>query len=326
MPEEHPSLRTLDTGGAGFIGSHLAERLVAEGDEVLVLDDLSTGSLENLGGLLRESRFRFRAGSVTDERAVAEVMAGAERVFHLAAAVGVRLVALDPARALETNVRGTEIVARQAAAAGAPMLLASSSEVYGKGAKLPLAEDDDLVLGPTTSARWSYGCSKTAAEHSTLARAREIPVVVARLFNTVGARQSGRYGMVLPRFVEAGLRGDPITVYGSGAQRRCFADVREVVDCLVRLAEAPVASGGVFNVGSDHEIPIRSLAELVREHTGARSEIVTVDFQAVYGAGFEDVERRIPALGRLAAAIGRRPQRSIEAIVDEVVEHARGRG
>jgi UDP-glucose 4-epimerase len=326
MPEEHPSLRTLVTGGAGFIGSHLAERLVAEGDEVLVLDDLSTGSLENLGGLLRESRFRFRAGSVTDERAVAEVMAGAERVFHLAAAVGVRLVALDPARALETNVRGTEIVARQAAAAGAPMLLASSSEVYGKGAKLPLAEDDDLVLGPTTSARWSYGCSKTAAEHSTLARAREIPVVVARLFNTVGARQSGRYGMVLPRFVEAGLRGDPITVYGSGAQRRCFADVREVVDCLVRLAEAPVASGGVFNVGSDHEIPIRSLAELVREHTGARSEIVTVDFQAVYGAGFEDVERRIPALGRLAAAIGRRPQRSIEAIVDEVVEHARGRG
>jgi len=319
-------LRTLVTGGAGFIGSHLAERLVAEGDEVLVLDDLSTGSLENLGGLLREPHFRFRAGSVTDERAVAELMAETDRVFHLAAAVGVRLVALDPARALETNVRGTEIVARQAAAAGAPMLLASSSEVYGKGAKLPLAEDDDLVLGPTTSVRWSYGCSKAAAEHSTLARAREIPAVVARLFNTVGPRQTGRYGMVLPRFVEAGLRGEPITVYGSGAQRRCFADVREVVDCLVRLADAPAARGGVFNVGTDHEIPIRSLAELVRERTGARSEVVSVDYQAVYGAGFEDVERRIPHLRRLAAAIGRRPQRSIEAIVDDVVEHARARG
>jgi UDP-glucose 4-epimerase len=316
-------VRVLVTGGAGFIGSHLAERLLADAADVVVLDDLSTGSLGNLAALLPRARFAFRAGSVLDARAVAEATAGVDFVFHLAAAVGVGLVAEQPARTIETNVRGTETVVACAEAAGAGVLLASSSEVYGKGAKLPLAEDGDLLLGPTARPRWSYACSKAAAEHATLARARAIPVVVARLFNTVGPRQSGRHGMVLPRFVEQGLRGDPITVYGSGEQRRCFADVREVVDCLVLLARAPAARGGVFNVGSDREVAIGALAERVRERTGGRSPIVHLDYEAVYGAGFEDLERRIPDLSRLERAIGVRPARAIDEIVDDLVACAR---
>jgi UDP-glucose 4-epimerase len=318
-------VRILVTGGAGFIGSHLVERLLGEGAEVVALDDLSTGSLRNLSALVPDARFALRAGSVLDPRAVAEAMAGVDFVYHLAAAVGVALVAEQPARTIETNVGGTETVVACAAAAGAGVLLASSSEVYGKGAKLPLAEDGDLLLGPTSRPRWSYACSKAAAEHAALARAREIPVVIARLFNTVGPRQSGRYGMVLPRFVEQGLRGDPITVYGSGEQRRCFADVREVVDCLVRLARAPAARGGVFNVGSDREVAIGALAERVRERTGGRSPIVQLDYEAVYGGGFEDLERRVPDLSRLERAIGLRPARGIEEVVDDLVAYARAR-
>jgi len=209
---------------------------------------------------------------------------------------------------------------------GASVLLASSSEVYGKGVRQPLAEDQDLLLGPTVKQRWSYACSKAAAEHLTLARAERIAIVVARLFNTVGPRQIGRHGMVVPRFVRQGLAGRPITVYAKGEQRRCFGDVREVVDCLVALAGAPAARGGVFNVGNDREITIRELAELVRERTGGRSEIVSVDYQSVYGEHFEDLDRRVPDLTRLERAIGRRPRADIASIIDDVVAYERAAG
>jgi UDP-glucose 4-epimerase len=316
---------SLITGGAGFIGSHLAERLVAEGGEVWILDDLSTGAIRNLDALLESPRVQHRIGSVTDEPLVGELVDRADVVFHLAAAVGVKLIVEHPTRTIETNIRGCEVVLQAAAKKGKPVLLASSSEVYGKGARVPFAEDDDLVLGATTKSRWGYACSKAIDEYLALAYAHErsLPVIIARLFNTVGPRQTGRYGMVVPTFVRQGLAGDDITVYGSGEQRRCFADVADVVECLVRLAACERARGRVFNVGNDREISINGLASLVRGCTGGASRIVHVPYEEAYAAGFEDLGRRVPDLARLEATIGFRPSAPIETIVDRVVAEAR---
>jgi UDP-glucose 4-epimerase len=311
----------LVTGGAGFIGSHLAERLLGAGHEVVVLDDLSTGDLRNLAAVEGSPRLHARIGSVTDESLVGELVERADCVFHLAAAVGVKLIVEHPTRTIETNVRGTEVVLRAAAARGRPVLLASSSEVYGKSLRVPFAEDDDIVLGATSKSRWGYACSKAIDEYLALAHAREsgLPVVIARFFNTVGPRQTGRYGMVLPTFVRQGLAGDDITVYGDGEQRRCFADVSEVVDCALALAACEAARGRVFNVGSDREVSINALAELVRERTGGASRIVHVPYEDAYTAGFEDLGRRVPDCSRLEGAIGRRPVRPLEAIVEAVI-------
>jgi UDP-glucose 4-epimerase len=317
----------LITGGAGFIGSHLAERLVAEGREVWLLDDLSTGAMRNIDPLLASPRVHHRIGSVTDEQTVGELVDRADVVFHMAAAVGVKLIVENPTRTIETNIRGCEVVIQAAAKKGKLLLLASSSEVYGKGIRVPFSEDDDLVLGATTKSRWGYACSKAIDEYLALAYANErsLPVIIARLFNTVGPRQTGRYGMVLPNFVRQGLAGDDITVYGSGEQQRCFADVSDVVECLLRLAACDEARGRVFNVGNDQEISIGALAALVRERTGDCSRIVHVPYEEAYAEGFEDLGRRVPDLSRLERTIGFRPTTPIETIVDRVIADVKER-
>jgi len=321
-------MRALITGGAGFIGSHLAERLVRDGREVWILDDLSTGEMRNLDPLIGSPRFQYRIGSVTNEPLVRELVDRADVVFHLAAAVGVKLIVEEPTRTIETNVRGTEVVLQAAAQKGRLVVLASSSEVYGKGVKVPYAEDDDLLLGPTTKSRWGYACSKAIDEYLALAYAQErrLPVIVTRFFNTVGPRQTGRYGMVVPTFVRQGLAGDDITVYGSGEQRRCFADVGDVVECLLRLVARESARGQVFNIGNDDEISINRLAERVRELTGARSTIVHVPYEQAYAKGFEDLGRRVPDLTKLERAIEFRPRTSIEAILERVIALERAPG
>lgn len=316
------------TGGAGFIGSHLAERLVRDGHEVWILDDLSTGEMANIDPLMSSPRFHYKIGSVLDEPLVGEFVDRADVVFHLAAAVGVKLIVEQPARTIETNVRGTENVLAAASKKQKTVVLASTSEVYGKGAKIPYGEEDDLVLGATTKSRWGYGCSKAIDEYLALAYAKEskLPVIITRFFNTVGPRQTGRYGMVVPSFVRQGLRGEPITVYGTGDQRRCFADVADVVECLLRLVATPGSRGQVFNVGSDREISIQALAELVRDKTGGRSEIVRVSYEEAYAEGFEDLQRRVPDLAKLERSIGYRPTTPIERIVDRVIAEMQARG
>jgi UDP-glucose 4-epimerase len=318
-------MRVLITGGAGFIGSHLADAYLARGDEVLALDDLSTGSAENVRHLKGCARFRLVVGSVRDADAVAELVAECDAVVHLAAAVGVRLVVEHPLGTIETNVRGTEVVLAAAAARGRKVLLASTSEVYGLSDRVPFREDDPLVIGPTTTARWGYACSKALDEFLALAyhRERGLPVVIARLFNTVGPRQTGRYGMVLPTFVRQALAGEPITVHGDGMQTRCFCDVSDVVAALVALLDHPGAVGEVFNVGSDYEIAIGELAETVKVLADSRSDLVLVPYSEAHGAGFEDVFRRAPDLGKLRRLIGHRPAVSLEQIVLRVLESQR---
>ncbi len=317
----------LVTGGAGFIGSHLAERLVAEGWEVWLLDDLSTGAMRNIDSLLASPRVHHRIGSVTDEQTVGELVDRADVVFHMAAAVGVKLIVENPTRTIETNIRGCEVVIQAAAKKGKLVLLASSSEVYGKGVRVPFAEDDDLVLGATSKSRWGYACSKAIDEYLALAYAKEraLPVIIARLFNTVGPRQTGRYGMVLPTFVRQGLAGEDITVYGSGEQQRCFADVSDVVECLLRLVACEQARGRVFNVGNDQEISIEALASLVGGRTGGSSRIIHVPYEEAYAEGFEDLGRRVPDLSRLERTIGFRPTTPIETIVDRVIADVKER-
>lgn len=320
-------MRVLITGGAGFIGSHLAERMVADGAHVEVLDDLSTGSLANLASLAGHSRFAHRVGSVCDAPLVAELVDRCDLVVHLAAAVGVRLVVERPVHTIETNIRGTEVVLDAAAQRAKLVVFASTSEVYGKSTKVPFAEDDDLVFGPTVNSRWSYACSKALDEWLALAYARErkAPVLVARFFNTVGPRQTGRYGMVLPTFASQALRGEPLTVHGTGKQSRCFAHVRDVVEVLVRLIATPRAVGEVFNVGSDQEVTIGELAERVRSAAGSRSPIVRLSYDEAYAAGFEDMQRRVPDVSKLERTIGFRPRTSLEEIVADVVADQRFR-
>jgi UDP-glucose 4-epimerase len=320
-------MTVLITGGAGFIGSHLAERLLARGDSVLVLDDLSTGSRENIAPLLDRSGFTFVQGSALDPSAVADAVGRCDAIVHLAAAVGVRLIVERPVHTIETNVKGTELVLAAAAARGTKVLLASTSEVYGKGAKVPFAEGDDLTLGATVNSRWAYACSKALDEWLALAYAREraLPVVVVRLFNTVGPRQTGRYGMVLPNFAAQALKGEPITVYGSGKQSRCFAHVHDAVEALVRLLETPAAVGEVVNVGNDEEVTIEDLAQRVKAAAGSPSSIVHVPYREAYAEGFEDMQRRVPDVRKLERLTGFRPRLPLARIIADVVEDQRRR-
>lgn len=318
----------LVTGGAGFIGSHLAERLMSEGHEVWILDDLSTGAMHNIDHLIESDRFHYRLGAVTDESLVGELVDRCDVVFHLAAAVGVKLIVEHPVRTIETNVRGTEVVLQAAVKKQKLTVIASTSEVYGKGVKIPFSEDDDLLLGATTRSRWGYACSKAIDEYLSLAYVREynLPVIIARFFNTVGTRQTGRYGMVLPNFVRQGLAGEDITVYGTGDQSRCFGDVNDIIECLMRLIATDDALGQVFNIGNDTEITITALAEKVRDRTGSKSEIIQVPYEDVYADGFEDLGRRVPDLTKLEATIGYRPTTTIDETIDTVIAFQQAAG
>ncbi len=313
--------RCLVTGGAGFIGSHLTERLLELGHEVTVLDNLSTGNQRNLSGVSTHPKFEFRAGSITDPVLLAEIVPGIDVIYHLAAAVGVKLVADDPVRTIETNIYPTEVLLRLAAQGGQRVYLASTSEVYGKNPRERWTEEDDLYLGPTSRPRWAYGCSKAIDEFLALAYHRkfQLKVVVGRFFNVVGPRQVGHYGMVIPRFVDQALDGGPIQVYDDGGQVRCFAHVREVVDCVIRLMETPAAEGRVFNIGSDEPISIRRLAEEVIARVDAAVPISYLPYSHVYGDDFEDVRRRVPDLTRLVETIGRKPALSLGKILDDII-------
>jgi len=318
-------MRILITGGAGFIGSHLAERLVAEGHSVAVLDDLSTGRRENLAALEGRNDFSFTEGSILDTALVDQMVAGADAIFHLAAAVGVKLIMDEPSRSILTNINGTENVLRAAIPGRKLTFVASTSEVYGKATKFPFSEDDDLTIGATKNLRWSYACAKTLDEFLTLAYVREVglPAVILRFFNTTGPRQTGRYGMVLPNFVQNALRGEPLLVHGTGEQSRCFGHVKDVVEALVRLMETPAAQGQVFNVANDQEVTIRSLAEQVIAATGSKSEIRLVPYDSVYPPGFEDMARRLPDVSKLERTIGFRPRRPLSEIIADIVAEKR---
>ncbi|MCX6908657.1 MAG: GDP-mannose 4,6-dehydratase, partial [Verrucomicrobia bacterium] len=294
-------MKALITGGAGFIGSHLAETLLARGDRVAVLDNLSTGSMQNIAGLKRLPGFEYIVDDVLNQRVLAEMVDDADVVYHLAAAVGVKLVVESPVRTIETNLKGTEVVLEAAAKKRKKVLLTSTSEVYGKGAKIPFGEDDDLLIGPSNKGRWSYACSKLMDEFLAIAywKERKLPVVVVRLFNTVGPRQTGRYGMVIPNFVRQALTNKPITIYGTGKQQRAFGYVGDVVGALMALMDAENTNGEVFNVGNEVEISIEDLAKLVKQMTGSASELVYVPYDEAYEAGFEDMQRRVPDLNKV---------------------------
>lgn len=314
----------LITGGAGFIGSHLAEYLLGRGSDVVVLDNLSTGRLENIRGLKGRPGFSYVWADVADESVAAPLIEKADAVYHLAAAVGVQLIVDDPVRTIETNIDGAARVLRLAARWGKPVLLTSTSEVYGKGAQVPFREDDDVVYGPTTKSRWSYAFSKAVDEFLALAyrQSRGLSVVVARLFNTVGPRQVGRYGMVLPRFIEQAKRGGPMTVFGDGRQTRCFCHVSDVVPALVRLLETPSADGRVVNIGSDEEVAIGDLAERIRAKVDPQCEIRRVPYDQAYRPGFEDMRRRVPCLDAARELIGFQPKMSLDAILDDLLAQA----
>lgn len=320
-------MRALITGGAGFIGSHLAEVLVAAGHTVTVIDDLSTGRLENLAALAGQAGFSFVPASILEAAALEPLVAQSDILFHLAAAVGVDLAVRAPLRVIETNVLGTHTVFEVAARHGVKVLLASSSEVYGKSERVPYREDDDRVLGPTMRGRWVYAETKALDEFLALGYAQEagLPVVICRLFNTVGPRQSGRYGMVVPRLVGQALRGEPMTVYGDGGQTRCFCHVRDVVRALILLATIPSAVGQVYNIGSQEEVTILALAERIKALSGSRSEIVFVPYEQAYGTGYEDTRRRVPDISRIRAAVGWQPELGLDDILREVIADMRGR-
>lgn len=318
-------MKVLLTGGAGFIGSHLAERCLNEGWSVSVLDDLSTGSFENIIHLRGRSGFSYTIDSVFNEPLVAELVDCCDLVFHLAAAVGVRLIVDNPVRTIETNVRGTDVVLRATAKKRKRIVIASTSEVYGKSNKLPFSEDDDLVTGSTKQHRWSYACTKALDEFLALAywMEKRVPATIVRFFNTVGPKQTSQYGMVLPTFVRQALAGEPITVFGDGTQSRCFGYVGDVVEALVRLVQAPGVEGEVFNIGNDREISITALAQLVKKRTGSNSEIVYVPYDQAYGPGFEDMNRRVPSVRKLEQFTNYRPSTPLEAVIDSVAEHTR---
>lgn len=318
-------MKILITGGAGFIGSHLCERLISEGHEVTVLDDLSTGQMENLRGVLGYPDFNFVEGTILNQSLVAQLTAGKDAIFHLAAAVGVKLIMEQPSRSILTNVTGTENVLAAALPEGIHTFIASSSEVYGKATKFPFHEDDDLTIGATKNLRWSYACAKTLDEFLALAFARErnLPVTILRFFNTTGPRQTGRYGMVLPNFVKAALTGDPLLVHGTGEQSRCFSHVQDVVEAQIRLMSTPDARGKVFNIGTDQEVSIRKLAEQVIATVGSSSQVQLTPYQEVYPEGFEDMQRRLPCVDRLEKVTGFRPQTPLQKIIDDIVAEKR---
>jgi UDP-glucose 4-epimerase len=313
----------LITGGAGFIGSHLAERLLERGDQVLLMDNLSTGSMENVRHLKKYDRMHYFLEPLENRQLLAELVDEADVIFHLAAAVGVKLIVESPVRTIETNVNGTQMVLEAAARKRKLVFAASTSEVYGKNTNVPFHEDADLVLGPTTKGRWSYAASKALDEFLALSywKEKRLPVVVARLFNTVGPRQTGRYGMVLPNFVRQALEGAPITIYGTGQQSRCFCDVRDAVEALLRLAATDKAVGEVVNVGNDSEITIEGLSRLVKERTGSSSPIKHIPYDQAYEPGFEDIFRRVPCLDKLEQLTGFRPTANLPEVIDRVAAY-----
>ncbi len=315
-------MKSLITGGAGFIGSHLAERLLEDGGEVLVLDNLSTGAWSNISRLKGRKGFESVIGSVRDQSLVIELVEQCDTIIHLAAAVGVKLVLDRPSHSIHTNVNGTENVLHAAAAQKKLVFIASSSEVYGKSVQHSFDETDDLILGSTANLRWSYAIAKALDECLALAYNQEnrVPVIIGRLFNTTGPRQSGRYGMVLPGFVTQALQGQPITVYGTGNQSRCFAHVYDIVESIIRLINKPEAVGQVFNIGNDEEITINGLADFVKEATGSRSEIQKLAYDDVYATGFEEMQRRKPELRKLEKYIAYRPRTPLSKIVDDLIE------
>jgi len=320
-------LRVLITGGAGFIGSHLTDAYLERGDEVFCIDDLSTGSIDNIAHVKRHPRYHYTIDTVHNQPVVAELIDQCDVVFHLAAAVGVKLIVESPVRTIETNVRGTEVVLSQANKKKKRVLVASTSEVYGLSQEVPFREDGNLVMGATTKGRWSYACSKAIDEFLALAywREKKLPTVVVRLFNTVGPRQTGQYGMVIPTFVKQALAGRPITVYGDGSQTRCFGYVKDVVGALVALMDKEEATGQVFNIGSSEEVSIMELARRVKELTGSDSEIVTVPYDEAYEEGFEDMPRRVPDTSKVGALTGFRPTMPLDGILRSVIEYYSGR-
>ena len=323
-------MRVLITGGAGFIGSHLAEALLSQGHQVTIIDDLSTGRFENIEEIVKRwpggggrPLFRFAIDSITNEVVLDRLASECDVIVHLAAAVGVKLIVENPVRTIETNVMGTEAVLKVALRYRAKVLIASSSEVYGKGNSIPFREDDDVVLGPTSRSRWSYAASKMVDEFLALAYYREkgLPVVIVRLFNTVGPRQTGQYGMVVPRFVQQALKGENLTVYGDGRQSRCFLHVRDAVVALIALAECPEAVGEVFNVGTTDEISILDMARRVLELTGGNSNrIIFVSYDQAYAAGFEDMRQRVPDIAKVRRYTGWEPRCSLAVILQDVIK------
>jgi len=318
-------MRVLITGGAGFVGSHLSEALLERGDEVFILDNLSTGSIENVVHLKSNPRFHYTIDTVSNEPVLAELVDRCDIVVHLAAAVGVKLIVEQPVHTIETNVHGTEVVLKHANKKKKLVLIASTSEVYGKSADVPFREDADLVLGPTIKHRWAYACSKMIDEFLALAywKEKKLPVIVVRLFNTVRPRQTGQYGMVIPNFVRQALAGQPITVFGDGTQSRSFTYVGDVVKAMVALIDEPRAIGQVFNIGNGEEISIRDLAQKVKQLTGSDSEIVMVPYEKAYEAGFEDMPRRVPDIGRIHALVGYAPTIGLDETLTRVIEHFR---
>jgi UDP-glucose 4-epimerase len=319
--------RALITGGAGFIGSHLSEALLKQGHHVTIIDDLSTGLFENIEPLAENPNFRFAIETITNTAVMDRLVSECDIIYHLAAAVGVDLIVSRPIHVIETNVRGTDIVLQTARRYRKKVLIASTSEIYGKSNNAPFGEEDDRLLGATTKSRWSYSSSKALDEFLALAYHKEagLPVVIFRLFNTVGPRQRGRYGMVIPRFVRWALAGEPIQVYGDGQQTRCFANVSDVVTAMIQLADCPEANGEVFNIGTQEEIAILDLARKVKERTGSKSEIVMVPYSEAYEAGFEDMLRRVPDIRKIKRAIGWEPQKTLDHTLDEIIASFRSR-
>ncbi|MBP7691375.1 MAG: GDP-mannose 4,6-dehydratase [Anaerolineales bacterium] len=321
-------MRALITGGAGFIGSHLAETLLAQGHAVTAVDNLSTGRRANVAHLLDHPRFQMVYETVTHEAVMDRLVSEGDVIFHLAAAVGVELIVKDPVRTIETNLQGTEVALRLARRYGRKILIASTSEVYGKSAALPFREDADRVMGPTTKSRWSYAESKAIDEFLALAYHKQfdVPVVICRFFNTVGPRQTGSYGMVIPRLVQRALAGEPLLVYGDGSQSRCFCNVKDTVRAVIALAAAPAAVGEIYNVGSQEEITILALAERIRARTGAAAPLALVPYEQAYEKGFEDMQRRVPSLDKIKAAIDWSPTFTLDQTLEQVIQFFRAGG
>jgi len=320
-------MKSLITGGAGFIGSHLAEELLNQRNEVYIIDDLSTGSIENIEHLKGENNFHYFIDSIKNEQLMAELIDKCDLIYHLAAAVGVRLIVESPVHTIETNIAGTEIVLKLANKKKKKVIIASSSEVYGKSNNFPYKENSDLVLGPTYKGRWSYACSKAIDEFLAIAyyKEKKLPIVIVRLFNTVGPRQTGAYGMVIPTFVKQALLGHPITVYGDGKQSRCFAYVKDVVREIIELSHHPDAVGEIFNSGSTEEITIEELAKLVKKLAKSDSEIVYIPYDDAYEEGFEDMRKRVPDISKIQKLTGYKPTINIEGIIKSVIEHYRNK-
>lgn len=318
-------MRVLITGGAGFIGSHLAEHLLAMNHHVVVIDDLSTGSIINIKHLKSNPQFEYSIETIMNVSHLAEMVDEADCIYHLAAAVGVRRIIDDPVQTMTTNIHGTEIVLDLANRKRKKVLITSTSEVYGKSKAIPFDEDGDLVMGASRRPRWSYACSKAVDEFLALAynKAYGLPIIIARLFNTVGPRQTGRYGMVVPRFIDLALKGKPIQVYGTGEQSRCFTHVADVVEAMVKLVDEPLAEGQIFNIGSTNEITINALAKMIVEKVGSHSEIQHISFSEAYNEDFEDIDRRVPDLSKIIGLMDYHPTRSLDRTIDDIISFVR---